>query len=92
PSHFLTAGLTIDKAPGYVTENSGTATILATTTSIAVTHGLAATPTRVVATPTVSPGALWWVDTYTSTQFTIHLASAPAGGVSFDWRAEVGEG
>lgn len=77
---------------GYLTENSGSATVAAAATSIVVSHGLATTPTRVVATPTANPGSVWWIDTYTATQFTLHLASAPTGPVTFDWRAEVGEG
>ena len=81
---------------GYITENSDTATVADGTTSIAVTHGLATTPTRVQITPRENPTnavAFWWVDTLTPTQFTINVNTNPgASGLDFDWRAVVGEG
>jgi len=81
---------------GYVTENSGTATVLNATTSIVVTHGLATTPTRVQITPRENPTnavSFWWVDTLTTTQFTINVNANPgASNLDFDWRAVVGEG
>jgi len=81
---------------GYVTSNSGTATVLNTTTSIVVNHGLATTPTRVQITPTENPTnavSFWWVDTLTATQFTIHVNADPgASNLDFDWRAVIGEG
>ena len=81
---------------GYVTENSGTATVLNTTTSIVVNHGLATTPTRVQITPRENPTnavSFWWVGTLTTTQFTINVNADPgASNLDFDWRAVVGEG
>lgn len=81
---------------GYVSENSGNASIVSGTTSIIVSHGLADTPTRVQVTPTNNPTnavSFWWVDTLTSTQFTIHCNTDPgATGLTFDWRAVAGEG
>ena len=81
---------------GYVTENSGTATVLNTATSIVVSHGLATTPARVQITPRENPTnavSFWWVDTLTTTQFTIHVNADPgASNLDFDWRAVIGEG
>lgn len=81
---------------GYKTENSGTATVLNATTSIVVSHGLATTPTRVQVTPTsnpTNPVSFWWVDTLTTTQFTIHVNANPgASNLTFNWRAVSGEG
>lgn len=74
---------------GYVTENSGTAATAAATT-VVVNHGLATTPTRVIVTPQGDPGGRWWVSTKTSTQFTINLEVS--GTITFDWKAQVGEG
>ena len=92
----IPAAFIVDKrvfVTGFAQMKSGTATILQTTTTIPVTHGLAATPTRVQVTPTVSPTAFWWVSGKGTTNFTINLASAaPTGGVSFDWVAWVGDG
>lgn len=81
---------------GYVTENSGTATVLNAATTVVVTHGLATTPTRVQITPRenpTNPVTFWWVDTLTTTQFTIRVNADPgASGLDFDWRAVLGEG
>lgn len=75
---------------GHYTENTGTATILATTTSIVVSHGLALTPTKIVATPYGNVGSVW-VDpaSITSTQFTIHCSTAPAADTVVGWSAVV---
>ena len=74
---------------------SGTATILSGNTSVVVTHGLTVTPTladiSVVAgeNPTNSVGLLW-VDTITSTQFTIHCEADPgASNLDLGWRVVV---
>ena len=79
---------------GYVTENSGVATILINTGSIVVNHGLATTPTRVIVTMTSNPGLAvsTWADTYGTTSFTIHTSSNVTSATTFDWRAWVGEG
>ncbi|MDD5081785.1 MAG: glycosyl hydrolase family 28-related protein [Dehalococcoidales bacterium] len=79
-------------------ENSGTATILDTTTSIKVTHGLAAVPTRVIITLTTSLGDA--TEIYVSNKdidsdglkFQVDVDLDPGANVSFDWRAQVGEG
>lgn len=82
-------------AKGYVTENSGTATIANGNTSATVSHGLAVTPTlddiSVVMgeNPTNDPGNIW-VDTITSTQFNINCRNDPgASGLDVAWRAVV---
>ena len=81
---------------GYVTENSGTATVLNTATSVVVTHGLASTPTRVFITPKENPTnavTYWWVDTLGATTFKINVNADPgASNLDFDWHAQVGEG
>ena len=78
---------------GYITENSGTATITAGQTSVAVTHGLAATPTRVILTPTTdTAGRRYWVSAKGATTFTITIDSTYTSDITFDWRAQIGEG
>jgi hypothetical protein len=81
---------------GWITQNSGKATVSNTTTSIVVNHGLATTPTRVIITPRESPTnavSFWWVDTLTAIQFTINVNADPgASNLDFDWRAVIGEG
>lgn len=78
---------------GYVTENSGTATLADGTTSIAVTHGLGVTPAAgdVMVTPIEAWGAMteFYIDTYTATQFTIHADQDPGQDVDFAWKALV---
>ncbi len=78
---------------GFVTENSGTASLLSATTSIAVTHGLAVTPVAgdIVIVPMETWGNMtkFWVDTYTATQFTIHADIAPGADTDFAWKAIV---
>jgi len=79
---------------GYVTENSGTATVANGQTTVTVTHGLATTPTRVQVTPTLlSNAASFWVTAKGATTFVINVNADPgAGTATFDWRAVVGEG
>jgi hypothetical protein len=80
---------------GYRTEATGTATLVNGTTSIAVTHGLVAAPTRVRFTPTADTlGKRLWVSSKTTggnTQFTVSADSAPGSDITFDWAAQVGE-
>jgi len=79
----------------HTTENSGTATIANSTTSIAITHGLDVTPSAgncmvtAAEDPTNSPGALW-IDTYTSTQFTVNVENDPgASNLDVVWSCQV---
>ena len=78
---------------GYITENSGIATLVNGTTSIAVNHGLAVTPVvgDIVVTPIEAWGNMtqFYIDTYTSTQFTIHADINPGQDVDFAWKAIV---
>jgi len=84
----ILAGTTIVKHnSGFVTENSGTATIFSGTTSVHVSHGLADIPTLVIVTPSADIGDVW-VDTLTSTEFTIHCSSAPSSDTTVYWYAE----
>ena len=84
---------TVSANIGYVTEASGTDTIASAATAKTVTHGLAVTPTAcdIMVTPIESLGnaSFFWVDTPTSTQFTIHLNAAPGADVDFAWKAVV---
>lgn len=76
---------------GYISENNGTATIANGTSSIAVNHGLADTPTHVLiafagaqdagAHAYVAPGSLG------ATQFTITYSAVAGAGRDFWWRA-----
>jgi hypothetical protein len=74
-----------DSNTGYVTENKGTATIT-TSTSIAFNHGLATTPTLVLASFNLaSYGNYTW--TATTTQITITVSTS--GTYTVYWYAEV---
>jgi hypothetical protein len=78
---------------GYVTENSGTATLVNGQTSIAVNHGLAVTPIAgdIIVVPIEAWGNMntFYIDTYTATQFTIHSPINPGQDVDFAWKAIV---
>ena len=78
---------------GFVTENSGTATLVSGQTAIAVAHGLAVTPVAgdIMVTPieTLASASFAWIDTYTATQFTIHVNADPTQDVDFAWKAVV---
>lgn len=77
----------------YQDENKGTATIASGATTVVVTHKLGWTPTAeqvsvmLTNNPTVNPGNIW-VDTITSTQFTINVRTDPGTtGATLAWRA-----
>ncbi len=72
---------------GYVTENSGVATIPAGSTSVTVSHGLSAAPSKVLVTPYANISV--WVTNITSSSFTITTSSAPSASVNVAWYAEV---
>ena len=75
---------------GYTTESKGTATLLNTTTSIAVAHGCSDTPTNITVTPgSIGNATKWYVDTIGTTTFTIHVDQDPGADITFYWRAEV---
>lgn len=73
---------------------SGEGTVIATATSVDITHGLATTPTRVQITPTATMGSAseFYVATKGTTTFTVAVDVAPGSGFTFDWRAAIGEG
>jgi hypothetical protein len=73
---------------GYATEASGAATIPAGSTSVTVSHGLAAAPTKVLVTPAGNLGAVW-VSNITSTSFTINCSTAPPSNTTVYWYAEI---
>lgn len=80
-----TSGATFFGNIGYVTENKGTATIT-TSTSVVFNHGLATTPTLVLASFSVaSYGNYTW--TATTTQITITVSTS--GTYTVYWYAEV---
>ena len=75
---------------GYVTQNSGTATISAGATSFVVTHGLSAQPQVIELTPLGQPeSGAWYAGNTTSTQFTIYVGATTTGTRQFFWRASV---
>lgn len=92
--------ITQDNAASTITvattaAKSGSATITAGGTSVAVTHGLGTTPTRVFLTPTTDWGLAadpflrrWWVSAKGATTFTITISTAHGSDISFDWRAQ----
>lgn len=72
---------------GFTTEGDGIATLVNGTTSIAVTHSLDRTPSGINVTPIEAWGSMtsFWVDSITSTQFTIHSNADPGQDVDFTW-------
>ncbi len=78
---------------GWVTESNGTATVLAATTSIVVSHGLSVTPAlkdiQVTPNNSLNAATKFWVSTPTSTQFTINVDQSPGASstATFAWQA-----
>jgi hypothetical protein len=72
---------------GYVTENSGTATILSGNTSVTFAHGLAGTPTVVTlgATHAEVADAIWSAD---ATNITITVPNPVTANRNISWYAE----
>lgn len=68
-------------------QNNGSATLASGGTSIVVTHGIFTTPTKVLLTQQDTNGAGAWADTYTTTQFTIHIPSMVGSDAHFTWVA-----
>jgi hypothetical protein len=73
---------------GYITDNAGNANILASTTSVVVTHGLSATPAAanisVIARSGDAHGNIF-ITNITSTTFTINCTTAPANNLQLSW-------
>jgi len=86
------ATVVIRRNDGFVTENRGQATLVNGQTAIVVTHGLAVTP--LAEDISVHPIEAWgaattfWVDTITSTQFTINVDQDPTQDVDFAWKID----
>jgi hypothetical protein len=76
----------IDLRPGA--SAAGAATISAGSTSVTVNHGLLAAPSKVLVTPTANVGAVW-VESITSTSFTIRCSTAPSADTTVYWYAEL---
>jgi len=74
---------------GFITENSGLATIPNGSSSVVVNHGLAAAPSVVKLTGTHSEVKDCWVTNPTSTQFTINAPAAVSADRDVYWQAEV---
>ena len=81
---------------GWITENSGTATITTGNSTVVVNHGLADTPTFVdvgFAGPMDSTSVYVYAapGSFTTTQFTITYSAAAGVNRSFWWRATRGQ-
>jgi len=74
---------------GYVTENSGVATIPSGSTSVTVSHGLASAPSKVLVTPLGQPPGKIWVQNITNTSFDIITDTAPTADLRVAWYAEI---
>jgi len=72
---------------GYVTENSGIATIPTNSTRVTVNHGLVSTPNKIFITP--YNNAKVWVENITATSFDIVTDTAPTADLKVAWYAEV---
>jgi hypothetical protein len=77
---------------GHATENSGTATLLNTKTTIAVTHGLSYTPDADDITITfteipTNPITGWKVGTFTASTFNFTSVDPGASNLDFSWSA-----
>lgn len=75
----------------YITENKGTATVVAGATYITINHGLSITPdaSKISVTPTnnMNSATKFWVSHITSTQFRINTNVDPTGtGATFAWQ------
>lgn len=85
--------LTIRNNQGFITENSGTTTLVNGQTSIIVNHGLDIIPSAgdIMVTPIEAWGNMtsFYIDIYTATQFTIHADQNPSQDVDFAWKAVV---
>lgn len=80
---------------GYVTEKSGTGSVASGATTAVVTHGLSVTPAAKDITVNFTEQGTadygrFWLDTFTSTQFTVNVSTNPgASNLDFSWAARV---
>lgn len=84
------AGAIIKDNGGFLTENSGTATIASGATFVEVPHGLDIAPlaANICVTPTGSAGASkgYWISNVTATTFRINIPSANTGAAGYVWQ------
>lgn len=80
---------------GFVTENSGTGSVLSSATTDVITHGLALTPAVEDIIVTFAEQGdndygRWWISSIGATQFTVNVSADPgASNLDFGWRAIV---
>ena len=91
PSNFIVRDNNGYGDEGFITMSDGTGSITSGGTSDVITHGLDVTPEAgmimitLTENPTNTPGAIW-VDTITSTQFTVNCENDPgASNLDFSW-------
>lgn len=86
-------GIHVRSSSRSLTINSGTATVANGNTTVAVTHGLARTPTAkdISVTPTLwSNASKFWITAVGATTFTINVDADPgAGTATFVWQANI---
>ena len=99
-AHFLSgAGISVSAADNptdnrvaytlATNADSGTATIAAGATTVAIAHDLGATGVQVQVTPSTDTlGARYWISSITSTHFSIDLNAAQGSDISFYWRIQ----
>jgi len=96
---FINAGvfpiLTAANLRTAFTVKSGTGSVASGATTAVITHGLGLTPTAadisvVFTEQGTNDYGRWWVDTITSTQFTVNVSADPgASNLDFSWKAIV---
>lgn len=92
---YLTGtNMVIRNNAGYITENSGTATMLASTNTTAVTHGMALTPTAIQLTLASDPGGAGylWASSANATAFIVNYNVNVTNNTTINWRATAGAG
>jgi hypothetical protein len=78
----------VGNSPAFYKRSAGQASIPSGSTSVAVSHGLSCTPSKVLATPLAQPPGSIWISEISSTQFTINISSAPSSNLPVAWYAE----
>lgn len=71
---------------------SGTASMASGTNAVTVTHGLAGTPTQVLAMPNnanIGGSSPWWAGNFSSTTFSINTAANVSANTPFAWQASL---
>jgi parallel beta-helix repeat protein len=83
-------GTKITNNPGYITENSGNATLLNGQTHVHVTHGCSYTPSAkdvsiVFTEQPTNATTYWYVGDFTATEFQLHANDPGASNLDFSW-------